>query len=617
MINFYQQHKFMWFCLGILWLKTFVVSSLTFDLTINQFLEALIFAVNPLAFLLVVFSLGLLLKTSRQRPYYFIVSLFLTIILYSNAVYYREFTDIITLPMLVMSGNAGDLSTSVLELVNGYDMLFFLDLVVIGIFMVKKPNFLPVNKAIFKKSKSKYALIALVVATIIAGGQLDSTNKETDTFNRDQIIKNLGVYNFYVYDAYLHLTTNSQTAFADRDDWDLIEDHLDKYHVEPNAELSGVAEGMNVVMVSMESVESFVINETMENGDEITPFLNDLIEDSFYFENIYDQSGQGKTSDTEFMMSNSMYPLGRGAVFHTHAENEYAPLQRGLNDKGYFTASYHANDETFYNRNVMYQNLGYERYYDIDSYDVTEENSVGWGLKDIDFIEQSMKYLKQAPQPFFATLLTLTNHFPYELDPEDQYIDPFESESDIVSRYFPTVRYTDEAMRVMFEEMKETGLYENTIFVIYGDHYGIAESHYEELSEFVGYEITDDKARKLDRVPVIIHVPGLEGKTIDTVGGQIDVMPTLVNLLGISEDEHVMFGRDLLAEKRDDFVVQRDGSVITDEIIYTKDTCFDAVDGSVLAMESCTSAYDRGQNELIYSDKIIYGDLIRFHENSE
>ncbi|WP_416147851.1 LTA synthase family protein [Salipaludibacillus sp. HK11] len=597
-------------------MKTYIVSSLTFQLTMNQVIEAIVFAVNPLAFLLVIFSLGLLLKTKYQRPYYFTVSLILTIILYSNAVYYREFSDIITLPMLVMSGNMGDLSTSIVELIQWYDVFFFVDIIIVGYLMIKKPNFFTVKKAPFRQSKSKYAIITVVVATIVLAGQIDTTDHRTHSFNRDHAIKSLGVYNFYVYDAYLHLTTNSQTVFADKDDWETIQEHVDEYAVDPNSEMTGIAEDMNVVTISMESVESFVINETV-NGEEITPFLNELIDESFYFDNLYDQAGQGKTSDTEFMMNNSLYPLGRGAVFHTHDENQLTPLPRALQEKGYKTSAYHANDITFYNRDVMYEQLGYDKYYDIEFYDVTDENSVGWGLKDIDFFEQSMEALTESPEPFYATFLTLTNHFPYELDPEDHFIDPFDSESDIVNRYFPAVRYTDEAIRILFEEMKEAGLYENTMFVIYGDHYGIAESHYEELSSYLGYEVTDDEATKLDRVPVIIHIPGMEDKaeTIETVSGQIDVMPTVLNLLGMPADNHMMFGRDLLSEDKDDFAVQRDGSVITDENIYTKETCFDATSGEVLPPENCIDTMERGENELFYSDKIIYGDLLRFENN--
>lgn len=613
MKNFIYEHRFMLFCLGILWLKTYIVSSIAFQITFNQVLEVVVFAVNPLAFLLVIFSFGLLLKPRFQRPYYLTISLLVTAVLYSNAVYSREFSDIITLPMLVMGGNMGDLSTSIVELVHWYDIFFFIDLIFIGFLMVKKPDFFTVRRAPFRKSKSKYAMIAAIVVTIVAAGQIDTTEQRTHSFNRDNVIKSLGIYNFYVYDAYLHLTTKSQTDFADKNDWDKIDKHISKYAVEPNPDFTGVAEDMNVVMVSLESVESFVINEKV-NGEEITPFLNDLIEDSFYFDNVYDQAGQGKTSDTEFMMNNSLYPLGRGAVFHTHDENVLTPLPRALQQIGYTTESYHANDGTFYNRDVMYEKLGYDNFYDIEYYDVTEENSVGWGLKDIEFVEQSMEYLTDSPEPFYATMLTLTNHFPYELDLEDHFIEPFDSESDIVSRYFPTVRYTDEAVRVLFEEMKEADLYENTMFVLYGDHYGIADSHYENLSEYLDYEVTDPKAVKLDRVPVIIHIPGMENdaETIDTVSGQIDVMPTLLNLLGMSNEDHVMFGRDLLSKEKDDFAVQRDGTTITDEVIYTKETCFDSASGEVVSSEKCEASIERGENELNYSDKIIYGDLLRF-----
>jgi len=603
----------MLFCLGILWFKTYIVSTLTFNLTINRNLEALVFAVNPLAFLLVIFSLGLLLKAKFQRPYFFTVSLVLTGVLYSNAVYYREFSDIITLPMLVMSGNMGDLSTSIVELIQWYDIFFFIDLLVIGHLMVKQPSFLTVQRAPFLKSKSNYAIIAAVVVTIIIAGQVDTTEHRAHSFNRDHVIKSLGIYNFYVYDAYLHLTTNSQTVFADKEDWNNIENHVNDYAAKPNSELTGIAKDMNVVIVSLESVESFVINEEV-NGEEITPFLNELIENSFYFDNVYDQAGQGKTSDTEFVVNNSLYPLGRGAVFHTNAENKMLPLPRSLQEKGYSTAAYHANDETFYNRDVMYEKLGYEQFFDIEFYDVTDENSVGWGLKDIDFVEQSMQNIAKSPEPFYAKLLTLTNHFPYELDPEDHFIDPYDSESDIVSRYFPTVRYTDEAMRVLFREMKKAGLYEKTMFVLYGDHYGIADSHNEDLSEYLGYEVTHPEATKLDRVPVIIHIPGLEDQAEinNTVSGHIDLMPTILNLLGVSEQNHVMFGRDLLSEEKDDFAVQRDGSIITDEVIYTNETCFDSSSGDEISLESCKKAFDRGQKELYYSDKIIYGDLLRF-----
>ncbi|WP_155522761.1 LTA synthase family protein [Salisediminibacterium selenitireducens] len=610
---FISNNRLMVLLMTVLWVKTFTVSVVTFDLALNRFLEMLIFAVNPMAFLLVVFSVGMLFSKRIQPSYYFLVALAVSGILYANAVYYREFIDIITLPMLVMGGNAGDLSTSVVELVQWYDVFFFLDLAVIAFFFKRKRDWFTLSRMSLKSGAKIYSAVAVVVLTIVVSGQVVQSDERVHSFNRDNVIKSVGLYNFYVYDAYIHLVTASQTVFADKDDWTDIQNHLSDTYVEPNRDLHGLAEDRNVVMISLESVEDFVIGETL-NGEEITPFLNELIEDSFYFDNVYDQTGQGKTSDAEFMMHNSLYPIGRGAVFHAASENQFHPLLKKLGERGYESTAFHANDISFYNREEMYEQLYYDDYVEEKDYEVTEDINVGWGMLDIDFFEQSMPYLNDMQEPFYGKFLTLTNHFPYELDEEQHLIEPFDSDSDIVNRYFPTVRYTDEAVRVFFDEMKEAGLYEDTMFVLYGDHYGIAETHYEELESFLGYEVTPDESVKLDRVPVIIHIPGEEDQAFhsSTVGGQVDVLPTVVNLLGLDDQEMYMFGSDLLSEDRDEFAVLRNGDVVTDEIIYTKETCFDAEDGSERPFSDCSDAFEFGQSELHYSDQIIYGDLLRF-----
>ncbi|ADU31706.1 LTA synthase family protein [Evansella cellulosilytica] len=604
-----KRHSFMLFSLTFLWIKTLIISMTTFQLTINYFLEAVTFILSPLVFLVVVFGLGLYFKPKWQGYYFLFISVLLTIVLYSNAVYYREFSDIITLPMLLMSGNMGDLSTSIIELIHWYDVFFFLDLFIIGYFIWKKPKWVRFEKITFQQSKAAVVVILVIITISIA--QV-STLDRAQAFNRTFLVQSLGLYNFYIYDAFVQTQTSVQTVFAEENDWTNINKHLDENRVAPNDDMFGIAKDMNVIVVSLESVESFVIGEEL-NGQEITPFLNELIEDSFYFDNFYYQTGQGKTSDAEFLINNSLYPLGRGAVFLTHDQNEYRALPETLTNYGYETANFHANDRSFYNRDVMYPNLGYNRIYSFSDYDISMRNSVGWGMKDIDFVEQSMDYITELPEPFYSTLLTLTNHFPYHLDEEDHFIEPFNSNSNIVNQYFPTVRYTDEAMRILVDQLKEEGLYENTALIMYGDHYGIANSHYDELSKFLGKEINLYEAVKLERVPLIIHIPGVDGKTISTISGQVDVMPSLLNLLGIPEDDHVMFGNDLFAENREEFAVLRDGTAISNELISVNGSCLSYTTGEEFPLEKCDSLREKGEEALFYSDKIIYGDLFRFN----
>src|SRR5690606_4361081 len=113
---------------------------------------------------------------------------------------------------------------------------------------------------------------------------------------------------------------------------------------------------------------------------------------------------------------------------------------------------------------------------------------------------------------------TLTNHHPFVLDESDTFIDTNVTESATLNQYLATVRYEDEALRLFFEQLKEEGLYDQSIIVIYGDHNGIIEKDFEVLSDFLGKEYNAHTVVEMQQVPMIIHIPGQEGKTISTVG---------------------------------------------------------------------------------------------------
>src|SRR5699024_1288466 len=127
--------------------------------------------------------------------------------------------------------------------------------------------------------------------------------------------------------------------------------------------------------------------------------------------------------------------------------------------------------------------------------------------------------------------LTLTHHHPYLIDEEDATIDPAETGDGSVDRYFQTARYLDESLEQFFDDLKEAGLYDDSIIMIYGDHYGISDNHNRAMSEIIGEEITPLKNAELQRVPFMIKIPGVKGKgSVEEYAGQIDVMPTMLHL---------------------------------------------------------------------------------------
>ena len=438
----------------------------------------------------------------------------------------------------------------------------------------------------------------------------------TRSFDREVLVKNIGSYNYHLYDLYIQSKSHAQRALADGSELVEVNNYVRSNQADPTEKMFGLAEGRNLIIVSLESLQSFVMNNDM-NGHEITPFLNSLTadEDTFYFSNFYHQTGLGKTSDSEFLVENSLYPLGGGAVFFTHSGNTFHSMAESLNEEGYFTNVMHPNNKSFWNRDMMYKALDIQKYYDENSYIVNEENSVSWGLKDIPFFEQSANLMAEMPQPFYSRLITLTNHYPFTLDVEDQNIPEYDSNSNTLNKYFQTVNYMDEALELFFEDLKEQGLYDNSIIVMYGDHYGISENHNNAMSQYLEKEITPFESAKLQNVPLFVHIPNSGvGEEVTEVAGQIDVRPTILHLLGIDTSKDMQLGADLFSEEHEEFVVFRDGGFVTDELVYTKNVCYDSATGVEIAIENCQPYIDRAIQELGYSDQIINGDLLRFYD---
>lgn len=615
--TFFSKISFMLIAILLMWLKTYAVYKTSFHIKIDNLTQEFILFINPLSFLLLIFGLSLFLKGKNRNRYIIAMSCLVTFVLLANMVFYRFYNDFLTIPVLFQTSNMGDLGSSIGTLLEPTDLLLAVDIAVLIWLHIRQKAF----QSDIPSTKNERAAYFLFVSSVyffnLGLSEAERPQLLTRSFDREMLVKNISLFNFHIYDGVLQSKQSAQRALADSNSLTEIENYVTANAKDANKRLFGAAKGRNVILVSLESTQSFVINEKL-NGEEITPFLNDFIKQSYNFNNVYHQTGQGKTSDSEFIVDNSLYPLGRGAVFFTNAGNQYMAAPEILKNSGYYSAVLHANNKSFWNRDLMYDSFGYDSFFDINSYDVTDENSVGWGLKDKEFFEQSSELMKNLPQPFYSRLITLTNHFPFDLDEEDQLIDEYDSSSQTLNKYFPTVRYQDEALKRFIEKLKEDGLYDNSVIVLYGDHYGISENHNEAMGEFLGKEITPFEEVQLQKVPLVIHIPGITDKkpqTIETVGGQIDIRPTLMNLLGIDTKDQIQFGNDLLSDEKLDFTVLRDGSFITDQVVYTDGACYDKETGKPLEeTKQCEAFADKAKQELSLSDEIIYGDLLRFYD---
>ncbi len=318
---------------------------------------------------------------------------------------------------------------------------------------------------------------------------------------------------------------------------------------------AGVAKGMNLILIQVESLNDFVIGADY-NGQEITPNINELLrEDTLYFDRFYSTTGVGNTCDAEFATLNSLYPNEERECYRMFVDNTFDGLPWMLRREGYDTMAFHGYIKTFWNRNEAYKNQGIEHYYSQEELELTEVS--GFGLTDKEMFRQAVDILKTKSQPFFSFMITLTNHIPYDMPEELASLELLsEDENTTFGRYLQTVRYTDEAIGELIERLKEADLYDNTMIVFYGDHQGLNKETLDvksAASQYLGKEYNFDEMLK---VPLVIHIPGLnESKTITTLGGQVDTMPTIANLMGLTINQPYIFGHDLLNTK-DEFIAQ-------------------------------------------------------------
>ncbi|WP_339228383.1 LTA synthase family protein [Oceanobacillus sp. FSL K6-2867] len=590
-----------------LWLKTVLVMVFGFSLSFMSWLDIILLFVSPVGTLMLFIGFSFLFSKRVHPLGLMVIYILITGLLYANLLYYRFYIDFVTVSVLLQLNNVGGLGASTLELFSPFDILLFIDIFVVAFVLFSKRK-----RQINMPNKRKYGLasIGIIVLTIIIGMMQNQYLFKT-AYDREGLVQSLGLYNYQVVNMIFGAMAPIEKAFSDEADADAVNSYLKKEENKEN-ELFGIAEGKNVIMISMESTQNFVVNEKV-NGEEITPFLNNLIQDSFYFSNIYDQTAQGKTSDAEFMIDTGLYPLPSGSVFVRRPENEFESLPNILKDhSGYKAYTFHGNDADFWNRKQIYDNFGYEHFFAKENYDVTKENSINYGIKDIAFFEQSMEDFISLPKPYLAKFITLTNHFPFLLEEEDQLIETPETEVDVVNRYVATVRYQDSALERFFEMIKEEGLYEDAIFVIYGDHYGISKKYEAGVHELLGQDNTPLNHLELQQIPVVIHVPGQQGEIIEVNGGEIDIRATLLHLLGVPAENRISFSRNLFTRAADMPVTFRNGDMITESYAYTNNVCYERVSEKKVSNKNCSFYLKTAREELEQSDNIIFGDLFRF-----
>ncbi len=607
------------------WLKTYLIYLTKFNLGAVGAMQNFLLFINPLPAALLLLGIGLFFKGRKSYWIIIAIDLILSTWLFANILYYREFSNFLSLSIIKTSGSTADnLGKSIVGITKISDFLTFLDVAVIIGLMASK-----VIKYDLRPLKLKFNLLLEGLAVALIGVNLMMAQKDrsgllTRTFDNSYIVKYLGMNQYAVYDAFKTAQTSEQMAKANVSDLSSVKKYLKVNYVKPNPEYTGVAKGKNVIVIHLESFQQFLIGYKWK-GKEVTPNLNKLYhsKNTLSFSNFYNQVGQGKTSDAEMMLENSLYGLQSGSAMSSYGtSNTFESAPAILNQAGgYTTAVMHGGAGSFWNRNNAYKQFGYHYFMPLSYYENKPKYYIGYGLKDKIFLSQSIKYIERLPQPFYLKLITVTNHYPYDLDKKNQSIDPTDTGDETVDGYVQTAHYLDQAIGEFLQWMKKTGLDKKTILVLYGDHYGISGNHHKASAELLKQdEFTNFDNLKFQRVPLMFHMKGLKGGIKDTYGGEIDVLPTLLNLLSINGKDTIQFGHDLLSSKAPQIVAQRNGDFITPEYAKVGGTYYYTKTGEEIEKPDkklktkLVAISNKVTTQLSLSDRVIAGDLLRFYK---
>lgn len=623
--------------LVLMWLKNMLAYTLDFHLSLENALQHFILIINPIATSLLLLSVGLYVR--RKKPAYItmmVIYFIMTALLFSNAVYYRELTDFITINTMLGAGKvASGLGESAIKLFRPYDILYWIDFILLVFALVTKRIKMDESPV-----RARMAFAFSTLAVMIFSGNLflaesDRPELLTRTFSRDYLVKYLGINAFTAYDGVQTYKTTQVRAQASATDMDEVAEYVKGHYAKPNDQYFGLAKGRNVIYIHLESTQQFLIDYKLkdENGveHEVMPFINSLYHSNstFSFSNFFHQVKAGKTSDSETLFENSLFGLNQGALFtQLGGKNTFEAAPNILKQtQGYTSAVFHGNSGTFWNRNETYKHLGYDYFFDASYYNVTEDNSFQYGLDDKPFFQQSVKYLEHLQQPFYTKFITVSNHYPYsQLSGDETGFPLAQTKDETINSYFSTANYMDTAVHEFFDYLKQSGLYDNSIIILYGDHYGISNARNKELAQLLGKDRDTwsnfDNAQ-VQRVPYMIHIPGMtQGKIIDTYGGQVDALPTLLHLLGVDTQNYIQLGQDLFSPDHKQLVAFRDGDFVTPNYTYYGGVLYDNKTGEEITepteelKKQIDADKDAVSDQLATSDKINNGDLLRFYTKS-
>ncbi len=422
--------------------------------------------------------------------------------------------------------------------------------------------------------------------------------------NKNRYFSRFGVYTYAVYDIKNIIEKDPAAQLSD-EEYQELEQFVENHNDSCDNDMTGIYEGKNLVLVLAESFSKYAISE------ELTPTLYNIASNATNFDNYYAPLYLSATGDSENISQTSMFPsVDYGTTSYTFYDNSFPySLANLFKEKGYEPNSYHSYVTNFYNRELFHESLGFNTFYDIDKLGMEfgeyYQHGINWPYDEELF--RSVVGHTNTDGTFYDFVITTSGHMPYDKSRDEFYgnLKLIENSSyadlDLEAKcYLAAQMNFDKGMEALLEELDNRGVLEDTIIVIFGDHYpyGIeGEESYKEVIGETGY--------KKYKAPFIIYDPSNpEYQVIDTLCSTFDIYPTICNLFNLDNSKAFMVGKDAF-EEDGHTVYFMDRSILTDDFYY------EAIEGSVEVLsehyedEDFSEAFKEAEDMFKYGQEIL------------
>lgn len=341
-----------------------------------------------------------------------------------------------------------------------------------------------------------------------------------------------------------------------------VADFFEEKSLSQDNEMTGIFKDKNVIFVLMESIDYGMISE------KYTPTISYMMKNGINFTNHYMPNvGMGYTFNAEFAANTGYYCPSTETSASVFTKNTYPYALANMADKyGYTSMSFHFNTRNFYNRATMHHRFGYKDYKSFMSY-----LSIEKCVQDSEAIKSDKVYgMMTESEKFLDFIITYSAHLPYDkadnklngaLENYSELID--ESLDEETMNVLLLAHDTDEFFKILLKRLKEDGLLDNTVIVAFTDHYAYGISDKQKILDL--RNTSDDEI--MEHTPFFIYSTDIKHKDVTKVTSTIDILPTLVNMLGFEKTKYYI-GNDAFDSNYSGYVYFPNGSWYDGNIYY-------------------------------------------------